>query len=169
MKTKLQAAQPPFTIQQSVTHLHQPSGQRIVEWYSPSEPAWRLFNGPAKEALDLLPDQSIDCVVTSPPYFWLRDYKVDGQIGLEDSVEGYVVAIKEVMKKVQAKLKLDGVLFLNLGDTYYSGKGQPHGKDKKSSKRRFGLRAVDKSGGMGIGLQRNRLLVFHGELQLRCA
>jgi len=96
----------------------------------------------------------VDCVVTSPPYFWLRDYKVDGQIGLEDSVEAYVVALKEVMQKVRAKLKPEGVLFLNLGDTYYSGKGEPHGDDKKSSKRRFGLRAVDKSGGLGIGLQR---------------
>ncbi|MEJ7699781.1 MAG: site-specific DNA-methyltransferase [Pyrinomonadaceae bacterium] len=46
------------------------------------------------------------------------------------------------------------MLFLNLGDTYYSGKGESGGKDAKSKKRRFGLRAVDKSGGLGIGLQR---------------
>jgi DNA modification methylase len=108
--------------------------------------------------LDLIEDQSIDCVVTSPPYFWLRDYKAEGQIGLEDSVEGYVVAIRDVMEKVRMKLRPEGVLFLNLGDTYYSGKGEPHGPDKKSSKRRFGLRAVDKSGGLGIGLQRKSVI-----------
>lgn len=131
-----------------------PSGRIITEWQCSEAPAWRLINGPAKESLDLIPDGTIDCVVTSPPYFWLRDYKVAGQIGLEDSVEAYVVALKEIMEKVRKKLKPEGVLFLNLGDTYYSGKGQPHGDDKKSSKRRFGLRAVDKSGGLGIGLQR---------------
>lgn len=131
-----------------------PSGCSIKEWRGLDSPKWRLLNGPAKESLDLIDDGTIDCVITSPPYFWLRDYKVDGQIGLEDSVEAYVAAIKEVMEKVRRKLKPEGVLFLNLGDTYYSGKGQPHGDDKKSSKRRFGLRAVDKSGGLGIGLQR---------------
>jgi len=58
------------------------------------------------------------------------------------------------MREVMRVLKPSGTLFLNLGDTYYSGKGKPHGIDKKSSKRRIGLRAVDKSGGMGIGLKR---------------
>jgi len=139
---------------QEFVHIHHPTGRQIFESRSAAEPLWRLFNGPAKESLDLIEDGSIDCVVTSPPYFWLRDYKVDGQIGLEDSVDAYVAAIKEVMEKIRHKLKSDGVLFLNLGDTYYSGKGEPHGNDKKSSKRRFGLRAVDKSGGLGIGLQR---------------
>lgn len=135
-------------------HTHPTTGREIREWYSAWPPPWRVFHSPAKEALDLIEDESIDCVVTSPPYFWLRDYKVEGQIGLEESVDGYVAAIKEVMEKVRSKLRPEGVLFLNLGDTYYSGKGQPHGTDKKSSKRRFGLRAVDKSGGLGIGLQR---------------
>jgi DNA methylase len=50
-------------------------------------------------------------------------------------------------------LKQDGVLFLNIGDTYYSGKGEAQGKDHKSKKRRFGLRPVDKSGGVGIGIR----------------
>lgn len=119
---------------------------------------WRLFEGPAKEALNLLDDECIDCVITSPPYFWLRDYQVDGQIGLEDSVDGYVVNLTDVMTQVYRVLKKEGVLFLNIGDTYYSGKGKSHGVDKKSSKRRFGLRAVDKSGGLGIGLQRKSVI-----------
>ncbi|MDR0753086.1 MAG: site-specific DNA-methyltransferase, partial [Holosporaceae bacterium] len=55
-------------------------------------------------------------------------------------------------------LRKDGLLFLNLGDTYYSGKGKSHGTDPKSSKRRFGLRPVDKSGGLEIGLQRKSII-----------
>ena len=117
-----------------------------------------MLRGHSKEALSFLDDGSVDCVVTSPPYFWLRDYKVAGQIGLEDTVNGYVVALTDVMTEVFRVLKKDGVLFLNIGDTYYSGKGESQGVDRKSSKRRFGLRAVDRSGGLGIGLQRKSII-----------
>jgi hypothetical protein len=57
------------------------------------------------------------------------------------------------MDEVYRVLRKDGLLFLNIGDTYYSGKGKSHGIDPKSAKRRFELRAVDKSGGLGIGLR----------------
>ncbi|MDE0103527.1 MAG: site-specific DNA-methyltransferase [Bryobacterales bacterium] len=100
----------------------------------------------------------VDCIVTSPPYFWLRDYGVEGQIGKEDSVDEYVSALREIMAEARRVLKRRGVAFLNLGDTYYSGKGKSHGRDAKSKKRRFGLRAVDKSGGLGLGLQRKSLI-----------
>jgi DNA modification methylase len=119
---------------------------------------WTVFNGDAREVLKQLPDEAYNCVVTSPPYFWLRDYGVDGQIGQEETVAGYVEAIASVMDEIFRVLKPDGVLFLNLGDTYYSGKGKSHGIDRKSSKRRFGLRAVDKSGGLGIGLKPKTLI-----------
>lgn len=76
-----------------------------------------------------------------------------GQIGHEEAVSDYVKAIADVMDEVHRVLRKDGVLFLNIGDTYYSGKGKSHGVDPKSAKRRFGLRAVDKSGGLGIGLR----------------
>jgi len=114
---------------------------------------WTVFDGDAREVLKQLPDEAYNCVITSPPYFWLRDYGTDGQIGQEEAVSGYVESIASVMDEISRVLKRDGVLFLNLGDTYYSGKGQSHGIDKKSRKRRFGLRAVDKSGGLGIGLK----------------
>ena len=134
------------------------TGHPIKEWRSNRPHYWRLLCGQAKEALRLVEDGSIDCVVTSPPYYWLRDYKVEGQMGLEDTVDGYVVQVTDVMREVMRVLKPTGTLFLNLGDTYYSGKGKSHGVDKKSSKRRFGLRAVDKSGGLGIGLQRKSII-----------
>ncbi|MBL8150705.1 MAG: site-specific DNA-methyltransferase [Blastocatellia bacterium] len=115
--------------------------------------SWNVFQGNAHSVLLDLPNNSFNCVITSPPYYWLRDYGVQEQIGQEKTVEGYIHAIISVMDEVKRVLKDDGVLFLNLGDTYYSGKGKSHGKDLKSSKRRFGLREVDKSGGLGIGLK----------------
>lgn len=114
---------------------------------------WNVFQGDAHSVLLDLPSNHFNCVITSPPYYWLRDYGIEEQIGQETTVEGYVHAIASVMDEVKRVLKNDGVLFLNLGDTYYSGKGKSHGKDLKSSKRRFGLREVDKSGGLGIGLK----------------
>lgn len=119
---------------------------------------WSIFHGLAEKVLERFDDESVHCAVTSPPYFWLRDYGVEGQIGLEGTVQDYVVSIAKVMDQVRRVLKPDGLLFLNLGDTYYSGKGKSHGTDKKSTKRRFGLRAVDKSGGLGIGLQRKTII-----------
>lgn len=119
---------------------------------------WVIHQGPALGVLKELAPELVDCIVTSPPYFWLRDYEVEGQIGLEDTVEGYVSAVREVMAAARRVLKRDGVAFLNLGDTYYSGKGKSQGRDAKSKKRRFGLRAVDKSGGLGIGLRRKSLI-----------
>lgn len=119
---------------------------------------WEMHAGDALQVLRQMPDNSYNCAVTSPPYYWLRDYGVDGQIGKEETVEEYVNAIASTMDEVYRVLKSDGVLFLNLGDTYYSGKGESQGIDRKSNKRRFGLRAVDKSGGLGIGIQRKSII-----------
>lgn len=142
-----------------------PSGEQAIvnvhEWHGKTlcgKQQWSIYEGDAMSTLSRLPDESVECVVTSPPYFWLRDYGVEGQIGLEETVAGYVNSICAVMDQVKRVLRPDGLLFLNLGDTYYSGKGASHGTDKKSNKRRFGLRAVDKSGGLGIGVQRKSII-----------
>lgn len=130
------------------------------EWHGVTQSGlrWNVYQGQAIEVLRRLPTASINCVVTSPPYYWLRDYGVAGQIGMEATVEGYVQSISNVMDEVRRVLCKDGILFLNIGDTYYSGKGASQGIDKKSNKRRFGLRAVDKSGGLDIGLQRKSII-----------
>ena len=70
-----------------------------------------------RETLRQLPDASVHMACCSPPYFNLRDYKVDGQIGLEDSPEEYVKAIVEVMQAVRRVLRDDGTLWVNLGDS----------------------------------------------------
>lgn len=76
------------------------------------------------EGMKTLPDESIHCVVTSPPYYGLRDYGVDGQIGLEDTPEAYVERLVNVFREVRRILRHDGTVWLNLGDSYAgSGKG----------------------------------------------
>ena len=102
--------------------------------------------------------ESVNCIITSPPYYSLRDYGVNGQIGLEDTVNEYIDSLCKVTKELYRVLRRDGVFFLNLGDTYYSGKGKSHGTDSKSSKRRFGLRPVDKSGGLGANIERKSVI-----------
>lgn len=76
------------------------------------------------DGLKLLDDESVNCCITSPPYYGLRDYGVDGQIGLEPTPEKYVKKIIEVFREVRRVLRRDGTLWLNLGDSYSgSGKG----------------------------------------------
>lgn len=92
---------------------------------------WIISNDDALAATKRLPDNFLDCVVTSPPYYWQRDYGVEGQTGQEDSVEEYVEALASVFREILRALKPTGTAFVVLGDTYYSGKGQPQGGDPK--------------------------------------
>ena len=108
--------------------------------------AWQVRRGDSKIVLESMSTDRFACVVTSPPYYSQRDYGVAGQIGLEKTIQGYVERIVDTFEEVKRVLSSDGTLLLNLGDTYYSGKGQPVGKDQKNSARRFGLRPVDASG-----------------------
>jgi site-specific DNA-methyltransferase (cytosine-N4-specific) len=77
--------------------------------------------GDVREMLAELPDESVHCVVTSPPYFRQRDYGVEGQIGQEATPAEFADALSEVFTDVRRVLRSDGVLWLNLGDTYAAG------------------------------------------------
>jgi DNA modification methylase len=79
--------------------------------------------GDALEVLPTLPAESVHCAVTSPPYFGLRDYGVDGQIGLEPTPDAYVARMVEVFREVRRVLRPDGTLWLNLGDSFSTGSG----------------------------------------------
>ena len=79
---------------------------------------WTIYNGDCLEVLRTLPDCSVQCCVTSPPYWGLRDYGVDGQLGLESSPDLYVGKMVEVFREVRRVLRDDGTLWLNLGDSY---------------------------------------------------
>jgi DNA modification methylase len=80
----------------------------------------QIIPGDCIEGMRTLPDASVHCCVTSPPYWNLRDYGHDGQIGLESTPEAYVARMVEVFREVRRILRDDGVLFLNLGDSYFS-------------------------------------------------
>lgn len=86
-----------------------------------------ILVGDALEQLALLPDSSVQCCVTSPPYWGLRDYGVEGQIGLEKSPDEYVSKLVAVFREVRRVLKKDGTLWLNLGDSY-AGSGKARGQ-----------------------------------------
>ncbi len=84
---------------------------------------WRILEGDARSVLATLPAESAHCVTTSPPYFGLRNYQVDGQIGLESSPEAYVDALVAVFREVKRVLHPSGTLWLNLGDSYNGSGG----------------------------------------------
>ena len=90
----------------------------------------KIYQGDTLQVLKTWPDDFIQCAVTSPPYWGLRDYGMVGQLGLEKTPEEYVSKMVEVFREVRRVLKDDGVLWLNLGDSYSgSGRGNnPNGK-----------------------------------------
>lgn len=79
---------------------------------------WEILAGNCREVLATLPESSVHCCVTSPPYFGLRDYGVAGQIGLEPTPAEYVEQMVQVFREVRRVLRDDGTLWLNLGDSY---------------------------------------------------
>lgn len=84
-----------------------------------------ILCGDALLELRKIPSESIDSIITSPPYWGLRDYGIEGQIGLEKTPEEYVAKMVEVFREVKRVLKKEGTVWLNLGDSYAgSGKGQ---------------------------------------------
>ena len=80
----------------------------------------RILVGDCRDVLRRLPDASVQCCVTSPPYFGLRDYGVAGQIGLEPTPDDFVAEMVAVFRDVRRVLRDDGTLWLNLGDSYAS-------------------------------------------------
>ena len=78
----------------------------------------KIIKGDALENIKLLENESVNCIMTSPPYWQLRDYGVDGQIGLENTVEEFLEKLTNVFNECWRVLKNTGTLFVNLGDTY---------------------------------------------------
>lgn len=91
----------------------------------------RVINADCLQALKTMPDQSVHTCITSPPYYGLRDYGVDGQIGLEETPEEYIGRLVEVFREVKRVLRDDGTLWVNIGDSY-SGSGKGRNSDGTS-------------------------------------
>ena len=94
-----------------------------------------IIPGDCIAGMRTLPDGIAHCCVTSPPYWGLRDYGHDGQIGLEDTPEAYVARIADVFREVRRVLRDDGTLWLNLGDSYAGSWGNQGRKETRGTQR----------------------------------
>lgn len=99
-----------------------------------------ILEGDAMNVLTRIPAQSVQCAVTSPPYWGLRDYGIEGQIGLEDSLPQFINRLVAVFAELKRVLKDDGVLWLNIGDGYTSGNRGYRAPDKKNPARAMSVR-----------------------------
>ena len=126
---------------------------------------YTIHNGDVRVELEKMPAESVQCVVTSPPYFGLRDYGVAGQLGMEATPGEYVAAMVDVFRAVRRVLRDDGTLWLNLGDSY-AGSGNYRGitaenvlTDKQASNRGArGLCQALGSAGKNVGVPPKNLL-----------
>ena len=96
--------------------------------------------------MDILPERSIQTVVTSPPYWSLRDYEVDRQIGRDDPLNDYLASIVETFDKLRRVLTDDGTVWLNVGDAYTSGNRRYRAPDRKNRARAMSARPVTPEG-----------------------
>lgn len=104
----------------------------------------KIIQGDSLEVLKTLENESIDCVITSPPYWSLRDYGVEGQLGLEMTFQEYITKLCDIFDEVKRVLKKEGTIWVNLGDTY-GGTGKKSDTNDKYAK---GLaRAFDRPNG----------------------
>lgn len=111
----------------------------------------KIYHNNSLEGLKLLPDQMVNTCVTSPPYWGLRDYDIDGQIGIEETPEQYINSLVDLFREVRRVLKDDGTLWINIGDCYAGagdrrgGKGDEKGqaKKRKTPDKEIGLKPKD--------------------------
>lgn len=99
-----------------------------------------LLEGDVSDVLPRLPGESVQCVVTSPPYWGLRDYGIHGQLGLEETLAGYLHKLTTLFAEVRRVLRTDGVLWLNIGDGFTSGNRGWRAPDKKNRNRAMSVR-----------------------------
>lgn len=99
----------------------------------------QILKGDALKTLKKIESNSVDCVVTSPPYWNLRDYKMSGQIGLEKNFEKYIKNLCEIFDEIKRVLKKEGTCFVNIGDTYAGTMPKKPGDFGKNSKVARGL------------------------------
>ncbi len=105
-----------------------------------------IFEGDALSVLHRLPSDSVQCVVTSPPYWGLRDYNIDGQIGLEPTLQQFINRLRTVFAEVRRVLRPDGIFWLNIGDSYTSGNRGWRAPDRKNPARAMSVRPVTPEG-----------------------
>lgn len=105
-----------------------------------------LICGDARRALSGLPSESVQTVVTSPPYWSLRDYEVEDQIGRDDTLAGYIKSIVDAFEELKRVLRDDGTVWLNVGDVFTSGNRRYRAPDKKNRARAMRVRPPTPAG-----------------------
>lgn len=105
-----------------------------------------LIVGNCIEALKKIPDECVQTIVTSPPYWSLRDYGIEGQIGLDESLSDYVNSLASLFDEAKRILKPNGTFWLNIGDSYTSGNRKWRAPDRKNPARAMGRRPATPEG-----------------------
>jgi site-specific DNA-methyltransferase (cytosine-N4-specific) len=123
----------------------------------------RIIHGDTRQELSKLPDDSIQCCVTSPPYWGVRDYGVDGQIGAEPILSDYIADLVKVFREVRRVLKPTGTFWLNIGNTYTSGGRKWRQQDGKNHARFMSYRPDTPA-----GLKKKDLIGVAWMLALEC-
>lgn len=143
------------------------NGPSIVEEAHYSDERSVILQGDVKERLKFLAEQGlqVDTIVTSPPYYGQRDYGHDGQLGLELHPQKFIDELVEVFELCKIVLKDTGSLWINLGDTYWSGKGAHKSGEIKQGARRFGIRPQDRPGD-GLWARPKQLLLIPHRLAI---
>ena len=99
-----------------------------------------IFEGDALAVLEQLPSESVQCIVTSPPYWGLRDYDTEEQVGLEPTLPQFINTLCSIFREARRVLRQDGILWLNIGDGYTSGNRRWRAPDKKNHARAMDVR-----------------------------
>ena len=122
-----------------------------------------ILNMDVREAMGHLARAGVivNCMVTSPPFYGQRDYGVEGQIGLEEHPRDFIGKLVECFEASRSVLAENGSLWVNLGDTYWSGKGEHRSGEAKQSARRFGIRPQDRTGDGKLCRPKQLLLIPH--------
>lgn len=119
------------------------------------ENEYKIYQGDCLAVMKSMENGSVSCVVTSPPYYGLRDYGVEGQLGLEETLQEYVERTVEIFREVRRVLREDGTLWLNLGDSYngsggaggdYNKGGLREGQPRYPGRNEMGLKRKDLMG-----------------------